>query len=219
MLLRLRSFRARSALEGGCMNCIYTDPPGEIFADPYGHSFCIGCDKWKGLNSFSKAQRRTPDKAKWSVLSQANDSDIADLSHSMFSWPCMQEQLNTEPGASSDDDDSAASNSDSDSDYSITGGTTLGGMSNLTISNAATSETGGVTLASPTASKASTSTPPHLRKVKASPSVNTGNSNFAKVRAVKRPVDMDAVRRERERERELDLDEVEVASSESDDSD
>lgn len=131
----------------------------------------------------------------------------------------MQEQLNTEPGASNDDDDSAASNSDSDSDYSLTGGTTLGGMSNLTITDGATSETGGVSVASQTVSRASVTTPPHLRRANAAPSVSSGNSNFAKVRAVKRPVDMDAARREREREREQELDDVRVADSDSDDSD
>ena len=144
----------------------------------------------------------------------------------------MQEQLNTEPGASSDDS-SGNSGNDSDSDESVTGGTTLGGMSNLTITNGATSETGGVALASPAPTKASTTTPPHLRKAlpsvtsgnsggfwKAPRSVNSGNSNFAKVRAVKRPVDMDAARFEREREREQEPDEdVEAATSESDDSD
>ena len=133
----------------------------------------------------------------------------------------MEDQQNMEPGggsssSSSSDDSSGNSGNDSDSEVgSITGGgTTLGGMSSLAISNAATSDAGGVALAFPTPSQTSTVTPPHLRK--GPPSVKSGNSNFAKVPTVKRPVNMDAARRVRELEEEQKLDDdVEVASSAS----
>lgn len=125
----------------------------------------------------------------------------------------MEEQLNTEPGASSDEDNSA-SDSDSDSDGSQ-GGTTLGGtLANLSITNGETSSTGGVALASPAPSKNSTITPPHLRKGPAS-SVHSGNSKFPKVRPGPKKAYMDLAQKERDRERELE-DDVEVASSDSD---
>jgi hypothetical protein len=124
----------------------------------------------------------------------------------------MEEQLNTEPGASSDDDNSD-SDFDSDSDGSQ-GGTRLGGtLANLSITNDGTSSTGGIALASPAPSKTSTVTPPHLRKGPAS--VNSGNSKFPKVKPAPRKTFMDLAQKERDRERELE-DDVEVASSDSD---
>ena len=65
---------------------------------------CNTCDKTKWLGSFSKAQRRHPDKAEC--------------------WKCLQERLNTEPGADSDSGNNSRSGSDDeeDSDESECGG-------------------------------------------------------------------------------------------------
>lgn len=85
-------------------------------------------------------------------------------------------------------------------------------MSNLSITNGGTSESGGVLLASPAPSKTTTLV------IKGPLSVTSGTIKFAKVRSGPRKVCMDAAAREREREAQLD-DERKAESSEESDSD
>jgi hypothetical protein len=131
----------------------------------------------------------------------------------------MEEQQNTEPGASSSEGDSGSAGEDSDSD-SFEGGTTAGGgtlpgtFSNMSITNG-TSTPGGVALAS-----GSAPVPSHLRRGMASvtsSNTDTGGNNpkFAKIKAAPRKVYSELAERERKRDQELE-DDVEVASSDSD---
>ncbi|KAK6396148.1 hypothetical protein LTR65_010258 [Meristemomyces frigidus] len=182
---------------------------------------CSGCNKDKGLDKFSKVQRRTPDRA----------------------------QLNTEPGqGSSDDDDSKGSGGDNDSgsdydpDDDDDGATLAGTMAGTSLHGSshfhsfANSSNGGVKLnasgsnggastsaassghpnvASPSRATSSTAgvplragsslkrppTPPHLRK-KPAGSTTSGTSKFAKIRSVPQKTVFDKAEREEEGQQE-----------------
>ena len=135
----------------------------------------------------------------------------------------MDEQLTTEPGASSSEGGNGSGGEESDSDESYEGGTTVGGtlpgtFSNMSITNG-TSTPSGVALASDTASKGSVAVPPHLRRGPASV-ISSNNSNFAKVpRAPPRQIYSELGLRERQRDKEAEEADVEAASSDTDDDD
>ncbi|KAF2207440.1 hypothetical protein CERZMDRAFT_88485 [Cercospora zeae-maydis SCOH1-5] len=151
---------------------------------------CSQCDLDKGLDKFSKAQRRDPDNA--------------------ICWKCAEDRANYEPGAEEGDDSSGGDSNDSDygsddDDFTIsaeTGTNSASGIVRGTYSSHA-----GVSLppsSTATSSKAPSSVLRSTTNTKVQPS--SGGGKFAKVKAVPRKVVYDKATEERDQASDSDKD-------------
>ncbi|PPJ60320.1 hypothetical protein CBER1_01258 [Cercospora berteroae] len=158
---------------------------------------CYHCDMDKGLDKFSKAQRKTPDHA--------------------ICWKCAEEKANYEPGAEEGDESSGGGSNDSDDesdddDFTLPAesatnsqsGTVRGTYSSRAgvslPSNAGSTNIGTSTTAN---SKASSSV---LRSTTNSNVGSSGGGKFAKVKAVPRKIVYDKATEERNQASDVDSD-------------
>ncbi|KAM3419186.1 hypothetical protein BST61_g5130 [Cercospora zeina] len=150
---------------------------------------CYQCDMDKGLDKFSKAQRRTPDHA--------------------ICWKCAEERDNYEPGAQEGDDSSGGGSNDSDGgsdddDFTLpaeTGTNSASGTVRGTYSSRA-----GFSLPSSAATSSKAPSSVLRSSTNANVPASSGGGKFAKVKAVRRKVVYDKATEERNQASDSDSD-------------